>query len=34
MILSELTKRVIEYMRKQKERIVKKASSKALEYTD
>jgi len=34
MILSELTKRVIEYMRKQREIIVKKANSKALEYTD
>jgi hypothetical protein len=34
MILSELTKRVTEYMRKQKENIVKRANSKALEYTD
>ena len=32
MILSELTKRVAEYMRKQKENIVKRANSKALEY--
>jgi hypothetical protein len=34
MILSELTKRVIEYMRKQREIMVKKANSKALEYTN
>jgi hypothetical protein len=34
MILSELTKRVAEHMRKQKERLVKKANSKALEYTN
>jgi hypothetical protein len=34
MILSELTKRVTEHMRKQKERLVKKANSKALEYTN
>jgi hypothetical protein len=34
MILSELTKRVTEYVRKQKERLVKKANSKALEYTN
>jgi hypothetical protein len=33
-ILSELTKRVTEHMRKQKERLVKKANSKALEYTN
>jgi hypothetical protein len=32
MILSELTKRVAEHMRKQKENIVKRANSKALEY--
>jgi hypothetical protein len=32
MILSELTKRVTEYMRKQREIMVKKANSKALEY--
>jgi hypothetical protein len=32
MILSELTKRVAEHMRKQRENIVKKANSKALEY--
>jgi hypothetical protein len=32
MILSELTRRVIEYMRKQRENIVKRANSKALEY--
>ena len=32
MILSKLTKRVIEYMRKQREIIVKKANSKALKY--
>ncbi|KAH8770369.1 hypothetical protein F5882DRAFT_465591 [Hyaloscypha sp. PMI_1271] len=32
MILSELTKRVAEYMRKQRENIVKRANSKALEY--
>ena len=32
MILSELTKRVTEHMRKQKENIVKRANSKALEY--
>ena len=34
MILSELTKRVAEHMRKQREIMVKKANSKALEYTD
>jgi hypothetical protein len=34
MILSKLTKRVTEHIRKQKERIVKKANSKALEYTN
>jgi len=34
MILSELTKRVIEYTRKQREDIVKRANSKALEHTD
>lgn len=32
MILSELTKRVAEHVRKQQERIVKKANAKALEY--
>jgi hypothetical protein len=32
MILSELTKRVAEHMRKQREIMVKKANSKALEY--
>ena len=32
MILSELTKRVTEHMRKQREIMVKKANSKALEY--
>ena len=32
MILSELTKRVVEHMRKQRENMVKKANSKALEY--
>jgi hypothetical protein len=32
MILSELTKRVTEYVRKQKENIVKRANTKALEY--
>ena len=32
MILSELTKRVTEYIRKQKENIIKRASIKALEY--
>jgi hypothetical protein len=32
MILSELTKRVVEHVRKQKENMVKKANSKALEY--
>jgi hypothetical protein len=32
MILSELTKRVAEHMRKQRENMVKKANSKALEY--
>jgi hypothetical protein len=32
MILSELTKRVAEHMRKQKENIVKRANSKALKY--
>jgi len=31
MILSKLTKRVIEYIRKQRENIVKRANSKALE---
>jgi len=34
MILSELTKRVAEHTRKQRENIVKRANSKALEYTD
>ena len=34
MILSELTKRVAEHMRKQRENMVKRANSKALEYTD
>jgi hypothetical protein len=34
MILSELTKRVTEHMRKQKENIVKRANSKALKYTN
>ena len=34
MILSELTKRVMEHMRKQREIMVKKANSKALEYTN
>jgi len=34
MILSELTKRVTEHIRKQKENIVKRANSKALKYTD
>jgi hypothetical protein len=34
MILSELTKRVIEHIRKQRENIVKRANSKALEYTN
>jgi len=34
MILSELTKRVAEHMRKQQEKMVKKANSKALEYAD
>jgi hypothetical protein len=32
MILSKLTKRIIEYIRKQKENVVKKANIKALEY--
>jgi len=32
MILSELTKRVTEHVRKQKENMVKKANSKAIEY--
>jgi hypothetical protein len=32
MILSKLTKRVIEYMRKQRENIVKRTNSKALKY--
>jgi hypothetical protein len=32
MILSELTKRVAEHMRKQRENMVKRANSKALEY--
>ena len=32
MILSELTKRVTEHMRKQRENMVKRANSKALEY--
>jgi hypothetical protein len=32
MILSELTKRVIEYTRKQRENMVKRANSKALKY--
>ena len=32
MILSELTRRVAEYMRKQRENMVKRANSKALEY--
>ena len=32
MILSKLTKRVTEYMRKQRENMVKRANSKALEY--
>jgi hypothetical protein len=32
MILSELTKRVAEHMRKQKENIVKRENAKALEY--
>jgi len=34
MILSELTKRVAEHVRKQRENMVKRANSKALEYTD
>jgi hypothetical protein len=34
MILSKLTKRVIEYIRKQRENIVKRANSKALKYTN
>ena len=34
MILSELTKRVAEHTRKQRENMVKRANSKALEYTD
>jgi len=32
MILSKLTKRVIEHIRKQRENIVKRANSKALKY--
>ena len=32
MILSELTKRVTEHVRKQKENVVKRANAKALEY--
>jgi hypothetical protein len=32
MILSELTKRVAEHIRKQRENMVKRANSKALEY--
>jgi hypothetical protein len=32
MILSELTKRVAEHMKKQQEKMVKRASTKALEY--
>jgi hypothetical protein len=32
MILSELTKRVIEHTRRQRENIVKRANSKALKY--
>jgi hypothetical protein len=32
MILSELTKRVAEHVRKQKENVVKKADARALEY--
>jgi hypothetical protein len=32
MILSKLTKRVMEYIRKQKENMVKKANTRALEY--
>jgi hypothetical protein len=32
MILSELTKRITEHMRKQRENMVKRANSKALEY--
>jgi hypothetical protein len=32
MILSELTRRVAEHMRKQRENMVKRANSKALEY--
>jgi hypothetical protein len=32
MILSELTKRVAEHVRKQKENVVKRANAKALEY--
>jgi hypothetical protein len=32
MILSELTKRVAEYIRKQRENMVKRANSKALKY--
>ena len=34
MILSELTKRIAEHVRKQQEKMVKKANSKALEYAD
>ena len=34
MILFKLTKRVMEHVRKQKENIVKRANSKALEYTN
>jgi len=32
MILSKLTKRVIEHIRKQRKNIVKRANSKALKY--
>ena len=32
MILSKLTKRVAEHVRKQKENVVKKANARALEY--
>ena len=32
MILSELTKRVAEHIKKQQEKMVKRASTKALEY--
>jgi len=34
MILSKLTKRVAEHTRKQRENMVKRANSKALEYTN